>query len=305
MKQRGLVFMGSKEGGLRAARRLADLLPPGTLQAITCPDDQSDRRSVSLDFENLSREREIPIYTVRNAEETNVVIRTYQPSVVIVHGWYRSIPVLDFPDTRFFGFHYSPLPRYRGHAPLVWQIINGEERLAVSFFVLTERMDEGDLLDQRYFQISNEENVSDALDKASVLVDQMLEFFVTRGKTDRVVLTHQPHEEPSYCGLRLPDDGRINWKQPSPQVHNFIRAQSSPYPGAYSLMPDGRKLTIWKTILEQRKFFGHPGSVVEIGDPHVVIACGVGAVRILRAQVDGSTEQAPRVILNSSKVRLT
>lgn len=304
MKRRSLAFMGSKEGGLRALRRLLDRMPASELRAVICPDDRGDARSVLAEFESVSRTHDVPLHLVTSAADTADLLRSYRPSAAIVHGWYRLIPVDDFPDTDFFGFHYSPLPRYRGNAPLVWQIINGEKRLAVSFFVLSSGMDDGDLLDQRFFDLSADEDIADALVKANELVDGMLDDFVPRWISGEVLRFAQPEGPASYCGMRLPEDGRIDWKLPAPALHDFVRAQARPYPGAFAVLPDGRKITFCKTAVEPRVFYGSPGALLEKGSSTIVVACGSGALRVIRVLVEDGPEQAPGAVFGSLKARL-
>ena len=54
--------------------------------------------------------------------------------MLIVLGWYHLIPnhILNlFPA---IGIHASYLPQYKGGAPLVWAIINGEEKTGITLF---------------------------------------------------------------------------------------------------------------------------------------------------------------------------
>lgn len=304
MKSRAMVFLGSKAAGLQALRALAVGLPAGSLKAIVCPDDRQDQRSVHDDFVALARGLGVPFHCAAVGEDLVSLLQEYRPETVIVHGWYRIIRVAQFPHTEFLGFHYSPLPKYRGNAPLVWQIINGERRLAVSFFVLTEAMDEGDLLDQRYFDLSESEDIADALARANTLTENMIVDFVPRWLSGTVARVEQDSLVPSYGGLRLPEDGRIDWKASATVVHNFIRAQAHPYPGAWTMLPDGRRMNVWKSACEERLFFGSAGGVVEAGAHGVVIACGAGAIRVLSVQVDGEPERDARDVLKSLRTRL-
>lgn len=300
-----MIFLGSKQAGLDVCQTLIGKLPRGVLRAILCPDDCSDQRSARTQFISLSEANEIPFHLVKNVAETKEVIRSINPSVALVHGWYQMLPVEELMNTLFLGFHYSPLPRYRGNAPLVWQIINGEKRLGVSFFQLTAGMDEGGLVAQDFFTLSSQESIADALLKAGDCVHRMLLEFLTDWPDKSISLNKQPSELPSYCGLRLPEDGKIDWHSHSEKIHDFIRAQSKPYPGAFTFMPDGRKLTIWKSMKEERLFFGVPGSVVELTKNDVVVACGSGAIRLQRVSVEDGEEDMPRNILKSLKVRLS
>jgi methionyl-tRNA formyltransferase len=58
-------------------------------------------------------------------------------------------------------------------------------------------------------------------------------------------LESRPQEDrhATYFGKRTPYDGEINWDWQKERIHNWVRAQASPYPGAFTFY-EGRKLTI-------------------------------------------------------------
>jgi methionyl-tRNA formyltransferase len=302
--ERSLVFLGSKAAGLRACRALAELLPDGALDAIVCPDDRADPRSVYEEFDALAKERGVPIYLVPNRRETMELLERLRPDTAIVHGWYQILDVDALPGTTFLGFHYSPLPRYRGNAPLVWQIIRGESEIGVSFFELTAEMDAGRLAARETAPLGPDETIADALDKADALALTMLRAFVPAWVAGTLELRPQSDEEPSYCGLRVPEDGKIDWSWSATRIHDFIRAQTRPYPGAFTTLADGRRLTIYRSEREPRLFMGAPGAVVEIGERHVVVAAGEGAVRLVQVEVEGEGERLAAEVLRSLKTRL-
>lgn len=304
MTSQQLVFMGSKAAGLAALTRLAARLPQGMLAAIACPDDREDERSVADQFEHFASASGVPLHIVRNRADLTGFIAAYQPAAAIVHGWYRIIPVSEFLQTDFYGFHYSPLPRYRGNAPLVWQIINGERQIGISFFQLSQGLDDGQLLDQRFFPLGERETVADALATAEALVNAMLDQFAQNWQAQALVKFDQPEGVPSYCGMRVPADGRIDWTWPASRLHDFIRAQTRPYPGAFTTLPDGRKLTIWSAHIEPRQFWGSAGAVLEEAAGEVVIACGSGALVLGQCQVQDEAPVSAGTILKSMKVRL-
>jgi methionyl-tRNA formyltransferase len=73
--------------------------------------------------------------------------------------------------------------------------------------------------------------------------------------------------------MRNPADGEIEWKAPAAQVYNFIRAQSDPYPGAFTLWQD-QKLIVWKARLCPFPYYGTPGQVALVNGSDVYIVCG-------------------------------
>lgn len=302
MHGRRLVFLGSKAAGLRVCRRLIELLPPNALAAVICPDDSADPRSVMADFEAAAGA--IPFHIVRTRAETVSLLKQYAPECALVHGWYQIIPTAEVGEINFLGFHYSPLPRYRGNAPLVWQVLNGEQQIGVSCFELVAEMDAGRLYAQGVADLGPDETIADALAKADQLAAGMLDKFVADWLVGEVNLHDQPDQEPSYCGLRTVEDGRIDWRAEGQAIHDFVRAQTRPYPGAYTSLPDGRRLTIWASAREPRVFMGVPGGIAEITEGHVVVTAGRGAVRLLEVQVEGGGPAAASTVLRSLKLRL-
>lgn len=299
-----MLFLGSKAAGLRVSSQLIRLLPPGTLSAIICPDDTADERSVLADFRKLAREAGIPLAIAGSRTETIEILARYSAEVAVVHGWYRVLPVAEVPSTRFFGFHNSPLPKYRGNAPLVWQIIRGESQIGVTFFEMVPGIDEGPMYDQILAPFGVEDTIAEALKKADDIVDSMLARFVADWVDGQIQVRGQPKVEPSYCGLRMPEDGLIDWRASASQIHDFVRAQSRPYPGAFARLPDGRRLTVWKSAPEPRKFIGVPGAVCEFSSSGAIVAAGEGALRIIEVQVEGGSAIRAAEVLNSLKIRL-
>lgn len=304
MSNKSIVFLGSKASGLRALKRLVANLPQSSVSALICPDDTDDERSECSNFQAFAMENQIPFHIVATKRDLVKVVQSCEPDVAIVHGWYRLIPIREFPRTKFFGFHYSQLPRYRGNAPLVWQIINGEERLGVSFFELSDGLDDGLLLAQDTFKFGPNDTIANAIDSASEVVDHMIDKFAVDWQGGNLTFKKQPDIAPSYCGLRLPDDGKIDWTLSARTIHNFVRAQTRPYPGAFSTASDGTRVYIWRSAIEPRTFYGTPGAVVEVSNGRVVVACGSGALAVFEAQYATQESQPVEAVIGSLQIRL-
>lgn len=295
-----IAFIGSKEGGKLVCEALCKRAPNG-VSIILCPDDKSDARSVQNDFRLLAEKYALPFHVATNSSELMRFISQYQIDIGIVHGWYSIIRIEKGTD--FYGFHYAPLPKYRGNAPLVWQIINGENIIGVSFFKFNSEMDEGPLIAQKTFSLDINDTIGDALSKANVIASALIEEHIAQICAGSISPFMQADIVPSYCGKRLPQDGRIDWKISCVDVHNFIRAQSHPYPGAFSVLPSGHIVRIWKSMIEDRIFYGVPGSVVEVGKDWLVVACGNGALRISCFDVHEPNGNVEFININSLNTR--
>ena len=130
------------------------------------------------------------------------------------------------------------LPKYRGFAPLVWAIINGEKKTGVTLFYFDEGVDNGDVVDQYKIDIDDNDNISVLLDKTNRAVIKLLQRNINNillGQNNRYP---QDSSNASYCSQRKPIDGLINWNGSSKHIHRLIRAISPPYPCAFTYPGD-------------------------------------------------------------------
>ena len=297
-----VAFIGSKEAGYVILEQLISLAQD-KMKVVICPDDKLDARSVEKKFVSVTKNNNIPLTISNKSADIYECIEKYNIDIVIVVGWYSLIDVDRSPNTSFYGIHYSLLPKYRGNAPLVWQIINGEKKLGVSFFEITNGMDEGDIIGQDLFDFGDNENIAIALEGAQKVSSSLLNScfpLLLRGEEPRQA---QDHSKASYCGLRIAEDGLINWSKAANNVHDFIRAQSQPYPGAYTIF-NGQKLFIQKASVDPREIYAVAGSIVQRCENNIVIGCGEGAIIVERIVNQSGDEIIPKDAFKSLKNRL-
>ena len=55
--------------------------------------------------------------------------------------------------------HASLLPKYSGGAPLVWAIINGEEKTGITLFQMDGGVDSGPIVGQKEVSIGKQETI--------------------------------------------------------------------------------------------------------------------------------------------------
>jgi methionyl-tRNA formyltransferase len=110
-------------------------------------------------FEDLSQQYHSPIiYVTHKLTDPYYqrILIDLKPDILIVIGWYYMIPrsIRYIATYGAIGIHASILPKYRGGAPLVWAIINGETKTGVTLFYLEDGVDDGDIIAQgslRYY----------------------------------------------------------------------------------------------------------------------------------------------------------
>lgn len=299
-----VAFLGSKRVGLSLLETMTEtVLPPHQIVGVLTLDDAEDDRSEVEGFRELADSRGLN-FACKGPAVSLDILRDWGADVAIVSGWYELIDINAYESISFYGFHFSSLPRFRGSAPLVWQIMSGASEVGLSFFRFGEGIDDGDIVDQEMLPLGKNESIADALHK----VEEAARFSLRRNLSSvlngDVELRKQDESKASYCSLRVPEDGCIDWSLSARKVHDFIRAQTRPYPGAYAFLPDGHRVYIWRSELLDVPYFGVPGGIAARETEAVVVTCGDGAVRILEVQAEGSEPSVPRDLFRSVRLRL-
>jgi methionyl-tRNA formyltransferase len=208
------------------------------------------------DLEHLAKEYRIPLYYIESSETGKKtgdyfqMISDLEPDVILVMGWYYMVPkkIRNLAKFGAWGIHASMLPDYAGGAPLVWAIINGEKETGVTLFRLEDGVDDGDIIVQKPVTIAETDSVKEVYDKVTVISKDILLHALLN--INAITFTVQDKSKIKIYPQRKPEDGEIDLKKPAIELYNFIRAQSSPYPGAFIKTIDGKKLIIEKARIE-------------------------------------------------------
>jgi len=193
-----------------------------------------------------------------------------------------------------YNMHGSLLPKYRGRVPINWAIIHGETQTGASLHEMVEKPDAGRLVDQMAVPILPNDTAREVFDKVTVAAEIVLDRSLPPLLAG--VAKHKDLElnKGSYFGGRKPEDGRIAWSKRAVDVHNFVRALTQPYPGAFSELPVG-VLHVWRTKLTQRDSEGSPALFVDEG--HLYARCGdQKLLQILSADIAGTPLDADTFI---------
>jgi len=206
------------------------------------------------DFRALGEKYSLPVFEVnQNLKQHQKKLEELSPDFLLAIGWYYMLPksMLKLFSKGAAGIHASLLPKYRGNAPLVWAMINGEKETGISFFYFSDGVDEGDIIGQKVFSIEAEDTIRDLLNKTKLAAIEVLLKCMPEIAKGNAPSIPQDHRQASIFPKRSPEDGLINWDWDAERIRNFIRAQTKPYPGAYTYI-NGKKVIIWDaSIIEE------------------------------------------------------
>ncbi len=254
-----IVFFGSSDTGWLCCRALLER-PGQVVGIVTMPKhfriSWSPAAAVAnvrfRDFHALGAEFGVPVEEVPGStrdEALRARLAALNPDLLVVAGWYHLIPrsIRDVARLGAVGVHASLLPRYRGNAPLVWALINGERESGVTLFQLEDGVDDGDIVAQARFDIGADDTIADAVERANGLAVELIRGYVPRLIAGTAPRTPQDHPQATVMPPRRPADGGIDWRSMSAEaVHNWVRAQTRPYPGAFTFLHE-KRVMIWCT----------------------------------------------------------
>ena len=177
----------------------------------------------------------------------------YRPDLMVVFGFNWRLPqeVLDLPRFGVLNVHESALPRYRGPAPVLWAIRNGDPTLGVTVHRMDKGLDTGPVLAQRDDVPLPEDATPDTVwQPAAPAISEVLRTAfrkVAAGDPG----TPQDEERASYAAFAPPEWQRIDWSDARYRIHHQIRVLRYMYGGTGPVVDlGGRPARVAATSLE-------------------------------------------------------
>jgi methionyl-tRNA formyltransferase len=230
-----------------------------------------------------------------------------QPDIVVVSSYNRILPAEMLQKRPFVNVHYAPLPRYRGRSTVNWAILNGEPETAISIHCLTEDLDAGGILAQRFVTIGPRDTVSDLYERLNALQGAMLADAVERRLNGEF---GEPQDESaaSYSCGRLPSDGMIDWASSTGAIDRLIRSLGGQFPYAFSFLGVQRlEIRRAKPGSNGRNYVGRiPGRVLRVdrASGEVEVLTGDGVLCLQEVGFPGAKPLAAATMITSTRMSL-
>ncbi len=197
-------------------------------------------------------------------------------AVVAAYGLILPQAMLAAPRRGCLNIHASLLPRWRGAAPIQAAVLAGDAETGITIMQMDAGLDTGATLLQGRVPIGPRTTAAELHDTLAVLgadlILQTLEAPLTA--------VPQPMEGASYAAKLTRDSGRLDWAQPAAQLDRQVRGLT-PWPGTWAMLGT----EVLKVLnAEPALGTGVPGAVLDAG---LLVACGEGALRLLRVQRPG------------------
>ena len=233
-------------------------------------------------------------------EELMSRVKEAGPGLIVANNWRTWIPpqIYELPRYGTLNVHDSLLPAYAGFSPLIWALINGEEEVGVTAHMMDAELDAGPIVLQCAVSVGPRDTATDLFHKTVDLIDPVVTEslkLISSGRTDWIP---QDRSKASFFHKRSIEDSRINWTWLAEDIDRLVRAQSDPYPNAFTFHK-GQRIRILRASVSHGHYGGRPGRIFTAEGDGVVIVAGTDArfgrnhgLIIERVRTDNGTEYA-------------
>jgi methionyl-tRNA formyltransferase len=200
-------------------------------------------------------------------------------AVVVAYGLILPKAVLDAPRLGCFNLHGSLLPRWRGAAPIQRAVMAGDHETGVMVMQMQEGLDTGPVLMAERTMVGRKTSGELAEELSRLGADLMVRALAA---LERGAITPAPQAEDgiTYAKKILKEESRIDWTRSAHEIDCQIRGLA-PAPGAWTEANGERLKVLYAQPVDGQ---GRPGIVL---DDVLIVACGDGALRLLKVQRAG------------------
>lgn len=279
-----LYLMGSK--GFNVLKSLVDNGYKNMITDIVYAKDSTILNDYKENIIEFCKSNNIKYY---NRLE-NVPSKKVEYSIAISWRW------LIHDNINLIVLHDSLLPKYRGFAPLISALKNGEKSIGVTaIFANNSSYDTGPIIFQEKIDIEYPIKIYTAIDLISTCYQIIiLNIFNKLSQNIKLTSYNQDHQQATYSLWLDNEDYNINWKADSDYIQRHIDAVGYPYLGAKSYINktritilDGK--SIEDIVIENRI----PGKVIFNEDKYIIVVCGKGLLKITKMLNEDGTTALP------------
>jgi len=282
-----LAFMGTPDFA-RAA--LAGLIAAGhDIAHVYCqpprPAGRGQRARPSA-VQALAEEYRLPVRTPVSlremAEQEHFADLGLDAAVVAAYGLILPLPMLWAPRLGCLNIHASLLPRWRGAAPIQRAILAGDRESGITIMQMDEGLDTGPVLLSEPLAIAESDTGGSLHDRLASLGARLIVTALEHLAAGELSPLPQPSSGATYAAKLTCEEERLDWRRAAGDLARQVRALT-PSPGAWCELAGERIKVLAAEPIEAR---GRAGTLI---DDRLTIACGEGALRLLRLQRPGKT----------------
>lgn len=216
----------------------------------------------------------------RPDEDVMSRLQQLEPDLIVANNWRTWIPpkIFTLPRHGTLNVHDSLLPAYAGFSPLIWALINGEKEVGLTAHMMDDDLDAGAIVLQRSIPVGPRDTTTDLFHKTVDLIAPVVTEAIDLIASGTAELRAQDRSKATFFHKRAIEDSRIDWTWSAEELDRLVRAQSDPYPNAFTFH-NGKRLRIVQASVSRSRYGGTPGRIFIREGEGVVIVAGPEARR--------------------------
>jgi methionyl-tRNA formyltransferase len=227
----------------------------------------------------VARRCGIPIIWIDRMSEAELApLAALEPDLLLVAGFGIILkkPLLELPKLGCVNLHSALLPKHRGPNPFSAVILAGETETGVTFHVMDEGIDTGDIIAQFVIPLDGDESAGAIYHQLAELGGEHVLEVLDEIERNVVQGAPQDDEQATYEKALKDEDAVIDWNQPAEAIHRLIRA-GDPFTMA-RCRHRGRLVYVQRARVLGDGGEGPPGTVMRVDHAAVTVAAGDGAL---------------------------
>jgi len=290
-----LIYAGTPPFAVTALEALLDA-GHDVVQVLTQPDRPAGRglKPQASAIKQVALARQLPLAQPATLKDAAIIARLadLNADAMIVAAYGLMIPrsLLWLPKLGCLNIHASLLPRWRGAAPIQRALLSGEHETGVTIMQMDAGLDTGPILLSEAIPIAARDNAQTLHDRLAKSGAQL----ILRALREQLKPIPQNNALATYASKIDKAEASIDWTRPAVEIDRLIRA-FNPVPGARATWND-HVLKIWQAEPSSAASAA-PGTLLQASDDGIVIAAGVGAIRVLELQRAGGKRLSAKQFL--------
>lgn len=262
------------EKGFEVIKNLVAFAGNSNIECVVSARDKNVQNDFFDEIEKFCTESGINFYLKDN-------FQIKESKYCIAIGWRWLINLEE--GRKLIVLHDALLPKYRGFAPVVSALINGDKEIGCSAIFASEEYDTGDILVQKSFSVNYPIKINDAIKIMGISYSEIVnELYIKISSGQKLISIAQNNELASYSLWRDNTDYTIDWNLNADSIKRFIDAVGYPYAGALAYVGNEQIRIIEAEIQQDVQIaIRDAGKVIFIKNDMPVIVCGQGLLKIV------------------------
>lgn len=253
----------------------------------------------------LAEENNIPVFQPLTLKDQAQFMAQFEADVMVVVAYGMLLPqaVLDVPRLGCINIHASLLPKWRGAAPIQRSIEAGDTKTGVSIMKMEIGLDTGPVYQMISTPINELDTSSSMHEKLAILGSNgILSTLENLNTNSKITPQLQDDALATYAKKILKSEAEINWQDSAKQINARMRA-FYPWPICQTRHQSSndkinRIRLSQSTVIDESSGSNKPGTILELSDLGVIVACGENKLRLEVLQRDGSRPLQSREFCN-------